>query len=38
MVPVESIRAFLQAQRVAPVAVDNTAINQSVVRVICVRK
>jgi hypothetical protein len=38
MVPVESIRAFLQAQRVAPVAADNTAINQSVVRVICVRK
>jgi hypothetical protein len=37
MVPVEIIRAFLQAQHIAPAA-DNAAINQSVLRVICVRK
>jgi hypothetical protein len=38
MVPVENIRAFVQAQRVAPSAADNAAINQSVLRVICVRR
>jgi hypothetical protein len=38
MVPVETIRAFLQAQHIVPAATDNAAINQSVVRVICVRK
>ena len=38
MVPVEIIRAFLQAQHIAPAATDNAAINQSVLRVICVRK
>jgi Trypsin-like peptidase domain len=43
MVPTESIRALLQAQRIAPApadgaAVNQTAINQSVLRVICVRK
>jgi Trypsin-like peptidase domain len=38
MVPVEIIRAFLQAQHIAPAATDNAAINQSLLRVICVRK
>jgi Trypsin-like peptidase domain len=38
MVPVETIRAFLQAQHIVPAAADNAAINQSVLRVICVRK
>jgi hypothetical protein len=38
MVPVEIIRAFLQAQHIAPAATDNAAINQSLLRVVCVRK
>jgi hypothetical protein len=38
MVPVEIIRAFLQAQHIAPPATDNAAINQSLLRVVCVRK
>jgi len=38
MVPVETIRAFLQAQHVAPPSAASGAINQSVLRVICVRK
>ena len=38
MVPVEIIRAFLQAQHIASAATDNAAINQSLLRVICVRK
>jgi hypothetical protein len=38
MVPVETIRAFLQAQHVAPPAAASGPINQSVLRVICVRK
>jgi len=38
LVPVETIRAFLQAQHVAPPATVAGAINQSVLRVICVRK
>ncbi len=37
LVPVETIRAFLQAQHVTP-ATAATPINQSVLRVICVRK
>ena len=37
LVPVETIRAFLQAQHVAP-ATAAAPINQSVLRVICVRK
>jgi hypothetical protein len=38
MVPVETIRAFLQAQHVAPSASTGAPISQSVLRVICVRK
>ncbi len=38
LVPIETIRAFLQAQHIAPAAAANAAINQSVLRVICVRK
>ena len=38
LVPVETIRAFLQAQRVAPAAATSGSINQSVLRVVCVRK
>jgi S1-C subfamily serine protease len=38
LVPVETIRAFLQAQHVAPPATVAGAINQSVLRVICVRR
>jgi hypothetical protein len=38
LVPVETIRAFLQAQHIAPSAATNASINQSVLRVICVRK
>jgi hypothetical protein len=38
VVPVETIRAFLQAQHVAPAATAGGPINQSVLRVICVRK
>jgi hypothetical protein len=38
IVPVETIRAFLQAQQIAPAGTPAAAINQSVVRVICVRK
>ncbi|MGO9045465.1 MAG: peptidoglycan-binding protein [Xanthobacteraceae bacterium] len=42
MVPVETIRAFLQAQlqaqHVAPAVAASAPINQSVLRVICVRK
>jgi hypothetical protein len=38
LVPIETIRAFLQAQHIAPNAPANAPINQSVVRVICVRK
>jgi hypothetical protein len=38
LVPVETIRAFLQAQHIAPNAAANAPINQSVLRVICVRK
>jgi hypothetical protein len=39
LVPIEAIRAFLQAQRIAPAASGSTAApDQSVVRVICVRK
>jgi hypothetical protein len=39
LVPSEAIRAFLQAQRIAPaVAAGAAATDQSVVRVICVRK
>jgi hypothetical protein len=38
IVPVETIRAFLQAQQIAPAGAPAAAINQSVVRVICVRK
>ena len=37
-VPAETIRAFLQAQHIAPPVAAPGAINQSVVRVICVRK
>jgi hypothetical protein len=37
LVPVETIRAFLQAQRVTPAA-GNAVANQSVLRLICVRK
>jgi hypothetical protein len=37
LVPAATLRAFLQAQNVMPAA-GNTAIDQSVVRVICVRK
>ncbi len=37
LIPVETLRAFLQAQNIAPTAGRN-AIDQSVVRVICVRK
>jgi hypothetical protein len=37
LIPIETLRAFLQAQSVAPVA-GRAAIDQSVVRVICVRK
>ena len=38
LVPVETIRAFLQAQHIAPAVAAGAAINQSVLRVICVRK
>jgi hypothetical protein len=38
LVPVETIRAFLQAQHIAPAPAAGAAINQSVLRVICVRK
>ncbi len=38
MVPVESVRAFLKAQRVAPPVGERGGINQAVLRVICVRK
>jgi hypothetical protein len=38
LVPVETIRAFLQTQHITPAAAANAAINQSVLRVICVRK
>ena len=38
MVPVETIRAFLQAQHVAAAAAAGATVNQSVLRVICVRK
>ncbi len=38
MVPVGTIRAFLQAQHVAPPPAGSGPINQSVLRVICVRK
>jgi hypothetical protein len=37
LIPVETLRAFLQAQSIAP-ASGRSAIDQSVVRVICVRK
>jgi hypothetical protein len=37
LIPVETLRAFLQAQNIAP-ASGHTPIDQSVVRVICVRK
>jgi hypothetical protein len=37
LIPVETLRAFLQTQNIAPVSGRN-AIDQSVVRVICVRK
>jgi hypothetical protein len=38
LVPVDAIRAFLQAQHVAPPGTASGAMNQSVLRVICVRK
>jgi hypothetical protein len=38
LVPVETIRAFLQVQHIAPAPAAGGAINQSVLRVICVRK
>jgi hypothetical protein len=38
LVPIETIRAFLQVQHITPAAAANAAINQSVLRVICVRK
>jgi hypothetical protein len=38
LVPVETIRAFLQAQHITPAVAAGAAINQSVLRVICVRK
>lgn len=40
LVPAEAIRAFLQAQGVTPMAAagERTALDQSVMRVICVRK
>src|SRR5580704_6865487 len=37
LIPAETLRAFLQAQNIAP-ASSHTPIDQSVVRVICVRK
>ncbi len=37
LIPAETLRAFLQAQNIAPVS-SHTPIDQSVVRVICVRK
>jgi hypothetical protein len=37
-VPIDAIRGFLQAQHITPAAAANAAVNQSVVRVICVRK
>src|SRR5580700_8669118 len=37
LIPVETLRAFLQTQNIAPVS-SHTPIDQSVVRVICVRK
>ena len=37
LIPPETLRAFLQAQNIAP-ATGRTSIDQSVVRVICVRK
>ena len=37
LIPVEALRAFLQAQNIA-IATGRGAIDQSVVRVICVRK
>ena len=36
--PVETIRAFLQAQYITPAVAAGAAINQSVLLVICVRK
>jgi hypothetical protein len=38
LVPVETIRAFLQAQHVVPAAATTGSITQSVLRVVCVRK
>jgi hypothetical protein len=38
LIPVETIRAFLQAQHIAPAGAANAAVTQSVLRVICVRK
>jgi hypothetical protein len=38
LVPVETIRAFLQAQHAAPAVATSGSINQSVLRVVCVRK
>ncbi len=38
LMPVETIRAFLQAQHITPAVAAGAAINQSVLRVICVRK
>ena len=37
LIPVETLRAFLQTQNIAPTS-GHTSIDQSVVRVICVRK
>jgi hypothetical protein len=37
LIPVETLRAFLQTQNIVP-ATGGNAIDQSVVRVICVRK
>jgi hypothetical protein len=38
LVPVETIRAFLQEQHIAPAPAAGGPVNQSVLRVICVRK
>ena len=38
IVPVETIRTYLQAQQIVPAGAPAEAIKQSVVRVICVRK
>jgi len=38
VVPAESVRAFLVAQKLTPVSASPEDINASVVRVICVRK